>query len=251
MLKIEKAPNHVIAFGLVDVLEQKDIAALQKVFQEKLRSQERICLLMDMTKWTDVTSAAIAADAKFEFGLIGQLNRFEKVAVITDKQFVEAAMRFMNPLFPTIDVKCFGPDEHDKALAFVSELPTKRPALKSATKLIDTGSPKIIGYEIDGTMTREDVHKIVEPLEKAFKSNNKIDLFVRMRNYAGFDPTILTESSFMSMKLSAINHIRRYAVVGAKDWMKNAAGFFASMLPIEMKFFDASQEKEAWAWLKS
>ncbi len=251
MLKIEKAPNHVAAFGLVDVLEQKDIAALQKHMQEKMSSQDRICLLIDMTKWSDITSAAIVADAKFEFGMIGQLNRFEKMAVVTDKKFVEAFMSFLSPLVPTIEIKCFGPDEHDKALAFVSELPAERVALKSAAKMIDTGSSALIGYEIDGTLTREDAHKIVDPLEKAFKSNDKIDLFVRMKNYAGFDPSILTEKSFMSMKLTAISHIRRYAVVGAKDWMKNAAGFFASMLPIEMKFFDASQEKEAWAWLKS
>ena len=126
--------------------------------------------------------------------------------------------------------------------------PNLRASLRS---LIETGGPKLSSYEVDGILTKDDVERVVQPLQKAFEKDGKIDLLVRMKNYAGFDPSILAQRSVISVKLSAISHIRRYAIVGAKDWMKNVVGMFASMLPIEIQFFDLAQEDEAWAWVKS
>ena len=91
----------------------------------------------------------------------------------------------------------------------------------------------------------------MQPLQKAFEKDEKIDVLVRMKNYAGFDPSILAQRSVLSVKLSSISHIRRYAIVGAKDWMKNVVGMFAPMFPNEIQFFDAAKEDEAWAWVKS
>jgi hypothetical protein len=96
-----------------------------------------------------------------------------------------------------------------------------------------------------------DIETVMPVLKEAFEKEEKIDLFARMKNFGRFNPAIFTDPSLFSTKLSAINHVRRYAVVGAPGWLKNVAGMIGSMLPLAMGFFDADQEKEAWEWLKS
>ena len=251
MLTIKKSPEHVLAIQLSGTVEKMEIKTMAKAFNDKLAVNDRLGLLIDMSKWSDITGGAIVEDIKFEFGLLGKLSRFPRMAIISNKQFVKAILKFFGQLAPMINIKVFGPNEYDKALAFASHLPTPKPAAKPSTSLIETGDPKLISYEIDGMFTKDDVERVVQPLQQAFEKDEKIDLLVRMKNYAGFDPSILAQRSVLSVKLSAISHIRRYAIVGAKDWMKNVVGMFASMLPFEIQFFDPAQEDEAWAWVKS
>ena len=56
---------------------------------------------------------------KFKFQLLGELNRFEKEAIVTDKGWVENAAKVANSLFPGIEVRRFSFDEKDRALAWI------------------------------------------------------------------------------------------------------------------------------------
>ncbi|MBE9203528.1 STAS/SEC14 domain-containing protein [Synechocystis salina LEGE 06099] len=251
MITIKKSPEHVLSISLSNTVEQLEIKKIAEAFKEKFVANDRVNMVVDMSQWSDITGDAMVEDAKFELGQLGKVSRVSRMAVISNKQFVKAIINVMGSLFPMVEVKLFGPQEYDQALAFASEMPTIKTSDKPALTIIETDSPKIIGYEIDGTLTEQDIETVMPVLKEAFGKEDKIDLFARMKNFGGFDPVILNDPSLFAAKFSAIGHVRRYAVVGAPGWMKNLAGMVSSIFPIAMTFFDADQEEEAWAWLKS
>lgn len=251
MLTIEQSPKHVLAIRLSGTVGKQDVEMMEKAFSEKLAANDRLGLLVDMSGWSDMTGDAIVEDMKFEFGLLGKLGRFPRMAIVSDKQFVEAIMKFLDPLVPMVSIARFGAEEFDAALAFASDLPPAKAAGKPAVTLIDTCNPMLIAYEIDGVLTTQDIERLVQLLQTRFEKKGKVDLLARIKNYAGFDPSMFAQQSFVSMKLSAIAHVRRYAVVGAPGWMQSVAGMVASILPIDIRFFNIDQEGDAWTWLKS
>lgn len=251
MITIETPVDNVLGIRLSGTVEVSDIELMEDAFREKLDTGDRFGLVVDTTDWTDITGDALAEDTKFEFGLLRKLNRFPRMALVSDKEFPKAVAKFFDPLIPTVEIRTFTANESDQAVAFAAE-PAEANALgKHAVTMIDTGNPKLVGFEVEGVLTKEDVERVIQPLQHAFESEQQIDLLGRMKNYGGFDPSILISPSVISMKLSSLSHVRRYAVVGAPAWIKNVAGTIASALPIDIRFFDSEDEPEAWAWLKS
>lgn len=251
MIAVEKSPDNVLAIRLSGTVEESDIERMEEAFKDKLNTADQFGLVVDMTDWSDITGDAIAEDTKFEFGLLSKLSRFPRMALVSDKQFPQALARFLDPLFPSVAIRTFAAKEHDDAIAFASELPEAQVEGTHGLTLIDTGNPKVIGFEIDGMLTKEDVERVIQPLQQAFESEEKIDLLARVKSYRGLDLSLFIDKSFLSMKLTSISHVRRYAVVGAPNWLENVGEMVGSALPIDMHFFDTDEEDEAWAWLKS
>ena len=251
MHKVEKSPHDVVALRLSGIVTEDDIKAIELLFTEKLKGDRRFGLFVDMSEMQDMTSKAIAEDLRFEMGMIGKFARFPKMAVVSDKQWVASLMKFFNPLIPAVDAKVFATDAREEAMAFASDLPAPVEPPAPAITMIETGDPKLIAYQIDGSLTKQDAAAVTQVLTEAFEKHGKVDLFVRMKAFSGFDPAILVQRSLISMKLAALEHIRRYAVVGAKDWMENVIGVFQPMTSVDIRTFDADQEDEAWAWLRS
>jgi len=251
MISVETRADNVLVIRLSGTVEESDIETMEDAFEGKLDTDARFGLVVDMADWTDITGEALAEDAKFEFGLLGKLNRFPRMALVSDKKFPQAVAKFFDPLIPAVEIRTFTTRERDQAIAFASE-PVEPPAQpKHGVTVLDTGNPQLLGFAIEGRLSKEDMEQVVELLQRAYESEQKIDLIVVWKGGYRFDPSILTEKSVISMKLSSLSHIRRYAVVGGPNWMKTVAGTIASALPIDMHFFDSDDEAEAWAWLKS
>lgn len=251
MIRIETPLANVLAIALSGTVEECDIQTMEGAFKDRLDSDDRFGLVVDMSDWTDITADALKEDAKFEFGLLGKLNRFPRMALISDKKFPRAVAKFFDPLVPAVEIRTFSSSEREQAMAFAST-PADPPAEPShAVKMLETGSPQLLGFEVEGRLSKADMEQVVEPLQRAYESEQKIDLIVVWKGYHGFDPSILVDRSVISMKLSSLSHIRRYAVVGGPGWMKNMAEMVLSALPIDIRFFDSDDEDAAWVWLKS
>lgn len=249
MITIEESPQHVLAARVTGTLDQADIEILQDAFRPKLDAGEPFGIVVELSEWSDITADAIAADAKLEFGLLTKIDRFPRISFVSDKHFVRALARFADPLTPTTKIRTFGSKDYEAALAFASELPRSQNHEKQSITLIETGDSRIIGFEINGVVTKADLTRVIAPLKRAFETEGKINVFGRFTNYAGFSPAIFAAPDFLSMKMTAVTHIRRYAVVGAPGWMATAARLFTAMLPIEARFFDDADDAEAMAWL--
>jgi len=159
--------------------------------------------------------------------------------------------KFLDPLIPAVEIRTFSSSERDQAIAFAAEPVDPPTEPKHGVTVLETGSPQILGFEIEGRLSKADMDRVVEPLQHAFESDQKIDLIVVWKGGIRFDPSIITDASVISMKLSSVSHIRRYAVVGGPGWMKNVVGTVASALPIDIRVFGSDDEGDAWEWLKS
>ena len=251
MIKIETPVADVLVIELSGTVEESDIHTVEEAVERKLDTEDRFGLVVDMSGWTDITAGALKEDAKFELGLLGKLNRFPRMALISDKRFPSAVAKFFDPLIPAVEIRTFNSTERDEAIAFASAPADLSTEPEHGVTVVDTGDPHILGFEIEGRLGRADMERVVERLQRAYESEKKIDLIVVWKGYRGFDPSLLADKSVISMKLSSMSHIRRYAVVGGPGWMKNVGGTVASALPIDIRFFDCDDEDDAWAWLKS
>jgi len=251
VIRIETPLANVLAIALSGTVEESDVQAMEGAFKDRLDSDDRFGLVVDMSDWTDITADALKEDAKFEFGMLGKLNRFPRMSLISDKKFPRALAKFFDPLLPAVKIRTFSSSEREQAMAFASAPAEPEAEPAHAVKMLEIGSPQLLGFEIEGRLSKAAMEQVVEPLQRAYEGEQKIDLIVVWKGYHGFNPSILVDRSVISMKLSSLSHIRRYAVVGGPGWMKNVAETVLSALPIDVRFFDSDDEDAAWVWLKS
>ncbi|MFX0542170.1 STAS/SEC14 domain-containing protein [Roseovarius sp. S4756] len=251
MITVKELKPNVYELTLEGVLEKSDIETMERELTPALKGDGPLGLIVRAEGWSDITADAIAEDMKFEFGLLAQWSKVARMALVSDLQAFAALMKWVDPILPMIEMKSFGSDGVAAAEAFVSDLPAKTGAGsgRGATLLSD-GSDGVIAYEIDGPITAEDLDKVMAPLEPYLKGDKKIDLLVRIKSYEGFDPSILTDGSFMGSKIGAISHVGRYAIIGAPEWMATMVGSVGAIMPFEMRMFDHSEEDAAWAWVR-
>ncbi|HQZ27928.1 MAG: STAS/SEC14 domain-containing protein [Verrucomicrobiales bacterium] len=248
---IERIPSYetVFAIRLRGVIEKSDIQSLRSQIEAMLAVHEKIGMVIDITGLDDVTAGAIVEDLKLEASLMGKIWHFPRIAILSDKQWVGGMMTVLGKLVPRVETKAFVSGEMDAALAFASELPEKKKNPR-ALRFLDVDDPKIIAFEINGKPGREDIEEAVRVFDPRILGDQKFNALVRIVNYPGFHLDILTQESFFSMKLSAIKHIEKYAIVGAKRWMEIVATGMGHFTSMEIRTFDLDEETEAWAWLR-
>lgn len=249
----KSTPSNVLFVRLAGTVNLENINQLKGEFSEKLRTNETIGVVVDLTEISDMTADAIAEDVKWELGLLDKIDRMPRMAVISDKQWVRAVQQFVDPMIQDAQMKVFAPNEVDAAIEFASDLPhdTNSKTTAGSITQLETGSETLLAFEMDGRIDSDALGHVIEPLQRAFDRGQKIDLLVRLKEYKGFDPKILLERSLFSMKFAAMSHVRRYAIVGAEGWMKKAIELFQPMTTIDMRNFYHQDEDDAWEWLRS
>lgn len=252
MLKVKELKTNVWELTLDGVLTKSDIETMERDLTPVLRGDGPIGLIVRAEGLKDLTGDAMAEDAKFEFSMMAQWAKIAKMAVVSDLQAVAALLKWIDPILPMIDMRAFGSSEVAAGERFAADLPAGDGASQGrGMRLLSDGSDGLVAYEIDGRISAGEVDELLAPLEARMQGDAKFDLLVRIRNYDGFDPAILTDGSLFGTKMKAITHVRRYAIVGAPKWMAAMAGTVAGLMPFEMKLFDASQDDAAWAWVRA
>ncbi|MEX3010020.1 STAS/SEC14 domain-containing protein [Hoeflea sp. TYP-13] len=114
---------------------------------------------------------------------------------------------------------------------------------------LKTERDDVYAFEINGHISKQEIEEAYQILEKAYEKHDKINLFVRMGRYDGFDLSALFSDITYAGKLHAIRHMRRYALVGGPAWIANAIRFFAPLFRMEVRHFELDDEAEAWRWI--
>ncbi|HEX6645501.1 MAG TPA: STAS/SEC14 domain-containing protein [Gemmatimonadales bacterium] len=123
MMEILPTPDHVAAFRIAGRLDGRDYEAIASDVRAKLARHERIGVLVDLTDFEDITPEAAWKDIRFSLSLIGDLKRFPREAVVSDRQWVRTLAKIADPLLPHVTIRVFGSAERDAALAWVAETP--------------------------------------------------------------------------------------------------------------------------------
>lgn len=250
MLTVKEIKPNVYEVTLKGVLEKPDVETMERELTPALKGKGPIGLIVRAEEWRDLTAEALAEDMKFEFGLLTQWSKIAKMALVTDLQAFAAIARWIDPILPMIDIRCFASSDAAEAEAFASDLPQQvdEGGGKGATLLAD-GSDGVIAFEVNGRITAEDVDRVMQPLQPILERDGKVNLLVKFVSWDGFDPSLMTDTSVMGAKFGAIGNVGRYAVVGAPSWMKGMMSGVAPMMPFEMRFFEAADESDARQWV--
>ena len=251
MHAILDAPEDVLALELSGTVTRDDVVAIEKACRDKLERHRALGLFVDLTALADVTGDAIAEDLRFELEMLDMWDRFPHVALVSDKKFVTAIARFFNRSIGSVEFRVYEPASRDAAMAFAADVPQPAAEPPRAISRIEPREEGVLAFEIAGRVTPDDIDTIVRPLRSATENGRKIDLFIRLKDYEGFDPAMLLSGSLFSAKMSAIRHIRKYALVGGSDWMKRTLEAAEHVLPMEIRTFDREDEDQAWAWLRA
>ena len=124
MIEILDAPANVVALKATGTLSESDYDAAIAEIESRLSNYRKIGMLADMTGFTDVTPGAMARDVRYSLSKLGELNRFPRCAVVSDKLWVKAMAAMWSPLLPGVEIRAFEPTEAAAAMTWVAGAPT-------------------------------------------------------------------------------------------------------------------------------
>jgi hypothetical protein len=116
---------------------------------------------------------------------------------------------------------------------------------------IQTKRPDLFGFEVNGKIMEHDIEWMARRLKGAFDAHGTVDIIIVMRNWEGIALSAVFDSEGLSAQGKAVQHVRKYAVVGAPTWAEAMINLMAPISPVEAKTFDLEDEKAAWQWVEN
>jgi hypothetical protein len=252
MLKQVSAPDHVIALSLDGKLTGEGIQEYQSIFEEKLKQHAQVGLYVDLTTFSDMSANALIEGAKADMEFFSHVNQLSRCAFVSDKEWPQTVVSFAQQLFPMLEMRVFPSGQSEEALKWAADVSETPASKKASIRFLPTTKDNVLAFEVDGVMSSEEMPGVIKKLEDFLADHDKVRLLFRMKHFGGFDPSILMQSGLFSMKLSAMEKVERYAIVGAPGWMRKIIDAMNPVFPdIDMQTYPADQEGEAWTWLEA
>ena len=251
MITIETLSPGVLLLDITGKLERSDIEDAITELDAAREEHGRISLLVDLTGFAGMTAEALIADLRYGLSQVDELDHYERIAVLTGHEWIETLIWLEGKLFRKFNIRCFKPDQRQRARAFAHGTNIPEPDRKPAIVRVPTDRANMLAFRIRDRVQASDARAIMGFLNDAYQRHDKIDLMVIVDDFDGFDAQILFDAGAWSSKRESLSHVRRYAVVGGPAFIRSAAGFFGAFMPVEIKAFERDDEDEAWQWLNA
>ena len=249
MLEFLPSADDVIGIRIGGHISQSEIDQLLDRVEEALEANEKTHLYIEAESYDGFDKAGFAQQMSRSWRMISKLDRFGRVAVVSDTSWIRWAARIESALLPGISYETFTMEERDQALAWVKgeeELP-HRPAFK----IIETDNPDVLGFELCGKISAEQLDAIAEHFNERLEHGHPKRLLGRFSQYRGFSLTGIMDEDFWAMKRDMIRTLSRYAIVGAPHWMEKMIQALDPLFRVQIRSFSSDKEDEAWAWLEA
>ncbi|NOT48897.1 MAG: STAS/SEC14 domain-containing protein [Acidobacteria bacterium] len=252
MLEILDSPKHLVAMKLSGGLTAEDVTKAYEATNNALKDNERISFFAEIEDSMNLTFEGLAKDLVQSVGQFGKLSKYYRAAVVTNKGWIGALARVEGLVFSSIDVKVFGLEERSKAFAWASEAPeplAKPEAPEPSVRFIQTTSENVVAYEVDGRLREKDIKNAVDVIKPYLERDGKINVLARLKKFNGFDLTALFDDDLAKLKYRSLSKVEKYAVVGAKPWMRNFLELLSPLFSTKIRVFELSEEAAAWEWV--
>jgi len=114
---------------------------------------------------------------------------------------------------------------------------------------IQNDSSKILGFKLIGKLHDDDYQTFLPIVEAALqKAEGRISLLAIFEDFHGWDMNAAWED--LKFGVQHYSDFERIAMVGDKQWEEWMARFCKPFTRAAVKYFDASEEQDAWAWLR-
>lgn len=252
MIEILESPKHLIAMKISGSVTAEDIDKAYKATDEALKSNERVSFFAEVDDSMGFTIEGALKDLWNGIGQLGRLGKYYRAAVVTDKGWIATMARVEGLVFSSIDVRVFEPAERNKALAWASEAPEPLPKPEDAPASIHflhTTSENVFAWEVNGRVREKDVKAAVAAMKPYLERDGKFNVLVRLKDFGGFDLLAALDDELMKTKYRAISKVEKYAIIGAKAWMRNLVELVSGLFSTQIRFFDPEEEHAAWEWV--
>jgi hypothetical protein len=246
MLETLPSASDVIAIRLSGKLGRKELDPIVDRLEAALAEHDKTHVYAEVTDFGGIEIADLLHYLGRALPFFRKLDRFGRVAVVSDQAWLRAAAKVESALLPHVSYETFTLAEREQALAWVegrSRLPHG-----AAFKLIETDKPGVIGYEIDGRLSAPEMKAIADHLVGKLDPARPVRVLARVRRLelpelGGFD------AKYLEMKRRAFSSVERYAIVGGPAWLAHWASFLDALTKADIRHFDPAREAEAWEWL--
>jgi hypothetical protein len=89
--------------------------------QNALDNNDKIRIYAEVVKFGGISVEKFFENFKVKFGFFKELDKFEKEAIVSDKQWIEGLVKAGDKLFPSVEVRYFSFDDKEDALAWVKD----------------------------------------------------------------------------------------------------------------------------------
>ena len=114
---------------------------------------------------------------------------------------------------------------------------------------LETGSPKIVGYRLRGRLGDEEYRALIPALEERLAAQGTLRVLVLCEDFDGMDMRAFWQDIRFATK--HYTGFERIAVVGDGLWETWLARLSKPFTRAAVKHYKASQEAQAWAWLRA
>jgi hypothetical protein len=122
MIEILPAPEHIFAAKVSGTLDGADYDRIIAEVESKLKLHDRVGAFVDALEVRDFTVAAGMKEAGYSLRKLGDSAQFPRLAILTEKTWLQTAAKMAGPLIPFVEVRTFKETERDYALTWVAEV---------------------------------------------------------------------------------------------------------------------------------
>ena len=250
MLNILHSDDNIIALSFSGKISVEDVDKSYDLLNKKLMHDHKISAYFELCDEFDVESAAMTRDMKRAHEILGKLKQFERVAFVSNVGWIRGVARLEELLFAfdDMDMQIYDESEAAHALAWVKGEAEDSHGL--SLRELETDDPNIAAFEINGKMRKADLDIARQMMNKFVDDQPPRCLMAKFTRFRGFELALLADREMIRQKRKTMDHLDRYAMVGAPDWIENIAESLAGLFKFELRTFDLDDEDEAMDWLK-
>lgn len=233
----------VVALRIEGKLEHEALQRVIDMVERSIASHDKTHMYVEAVGFSGFEVQHMLEYLRRGLPLLGKLKRFGRIAIVTDQAWLRAAARIESALLPNISYETFELSEGEQALAWVEgrEPRPHRPGIR----VVETGRPATLAFEIDGKLTRHDLEAVAE----RFTSEAPSRVLGRIVRFGGAELGGLVDDDFVRMKLAALSSVERYALVGGPDWLASWVSLIDGLAKADIRHFPLEEVAAAWEWI--
>lgn len=249
MIHIEKIEGKPIyKFWIEDnKVDAESMKAFHEVIRQKVEAEEKVRLLgviRSVPGFTDMRALRQTLTMKLD-----AIRGVERYAILTDLDWVEGMLPFVDFFTPDMPVRSFDEDEEQEAIAWLEQDEATR--TKDRIQIEHVPDTDVYAFTIDGKVDEQglvQMHKLIK--EKA-QEKEKIRLLGILKDFDGFEHVRSLLKGFQ-LDLAAIGNVQRYAVLTDEKWVERMVQI-GDWLPLgtDMRAFRHEERTEAIDWLEA
>jgi stage II sporulation SpoAA-like protein len=247
MMEILETEPGVIAAKFSGQFRREEIEEITALVERSLDEHERTHIYVEIHDNFTVDLGAVAANAPRGAAMLTKLDRFGRIAVVTEAPWIRWATRIESAILPGISYETFGLAEHEQARAWVdgSRALPHAPSIM----IMETDKPDVIGFEIDGRISAVEAEAAVDYFNAVLEGDRPLRLLGKMNHLDGAELGAFFDRAFLKLKYNILGRLDRYAIVGGPAWLRAWVTALDKLTKAEIRHFRASDEPVAWQWL--